>query len=561
MAMASRAWFRLRNATVVAAALWAVAGGPGPVTAGQRAGGTPRDNPAMATTAPGGAGVAGVVFSAADGTPLRGAQVQFTGQGNAPLSTLTDAQGRYRLTGVPAGSWTARASKAGYVPQQSGTRHPAQPARPFQIAARGEYSLDFALVRGAAISGEVTNAAGEPLAGVRVEALRSRVVRGHHQPWKVVASDLTDDTGAFRLHTLPPGEYFVSASLRAGAPDEQAALIVGGLPSYYPGTAVSADAQRIPLAVGQQRSGVSFAVTASTPVRVSGHVVNNAGTGVDGASVELLNASDLTVVARPFGNFGLTHPDGAFTLINVAPGPYILTAETPGKAGRETAFVPFTVTAGDVNGVALVTSPGVRVNGTIAAAPGESLPARMTIEIRARSGRRDDERTASVAGGLTSFALHGLLGPYTIDVDGMPPGWRLVAVELNGRDVTDTMVDFGPSGVMTARVVVTSRSGEVSGTVRSTDRFEADADVLIFPEDAARWAYPSRLVRTTRTDASGRFRVSGLAPSAYRGIALDFLNEGDEHDVELLNRLRARATPFSVGVGEKQALELEMRSR
>ena len=94
-----------------------------------------RDTPRAASKAAAGAAtLVGTVVSAEGGRPLRGAVVQATGPGSAGLrSTLTDGEGRFTLSGLTPGAWTVHASKAGFVGQQSGQRHPLQPARPFQI--------------------------------------------------------------------------------------------------------------------------------------------------------------------------------------------------------------------------------------------------------------------------------------------------------------------------------------------------------------------------------------------------------------------------------------------
>jgi hypothetical protein len=47
----------------------------------------------------------------------------------------------------------------------------------------------------------------------------------------------------------------------------------------------------------------------------------------------------------------------------------------------------------------------------------------------------------------------------------------------------------------------------------------------------------------------------------YRAAAIDHLEDGEQEDIQFLERLRARGTSFSLGDGEQRALVLESTSR
>jgi hypothetical protein len=86
----------------------------------------------------------------------------------------------------------------------------------------------------------------------------------------------TDDTGSFRVFGLAPGEYYVAASLQA-APLDSSDSPVSYAPTYFPGTGNVADAQRIPLTLGTEQSGINFVLQPVRAVRVSGTVVDSTG--------------------------------------------------------------------------------------------------------------------------------------------------------------------------------------------------------------------------------------------------------------------------------------------
>jgi hypothetical protein len=69
-------------------------------------------------------------------------------------------------------------------------------------------------------------------------------------------------------------------------------------------------------------------------------------------------------------------------------------------------------------------------------------------------------------------------------------------------------------------------------------------------------------VRTARTDDRGRFQIVGLPPDQrYLALALDYLEDGEEQDPQFLERIRGRATSFSLNTGGRQTLQLDPVSR
>ena len=111
------------------------------------------------------------------------------------------------------------------------------------------------------------------------------------------------------------------------------------------------------------------------------------------------------------------------------------------------------------------------------------------------------------------------------------------------------------------RVVMTDRLTSLSGTVQS-DRSTRDHNVVVFTDDATKWAFPSRFVRAIRADADGRFQIRGLPPGErYFVAALDYLEAGEEQDRRLLERLRTRATSVTLGDGEQRSIQLDVTSR
>ena len=73
-------------------------------------------------------------------------------------------------------------------------------------------------------------------------------------------------------------------------------------------------------------------------------------------------------------------------------------------------------------------------------------------------------------------------------------------IRANGRDITDTALEFRGSEQANVQVVLTDRISEVSGTVKANGQPVTAASVVLFPDDPAQWAYPSRRVRMVLAD-------------------------------------------------------------
>ncbi|WP_299755008.1 SBBP repeat-containing protein [uncultured Chloroflexus sp.] len=117
-------------------------------------------------------------------TTPTGAPVTNVTVSNGTRSALTDANGNYTLTDVPAGSYTLTPSRDGY------TFTPPT----HTVTVNGNLGgMDFIAIFGFAISGRVLDDAGTPVVGVTIST-------GTH-------STTTDSTGAFTLAGLAAGAY------------------------------------------------------------------------------------------------------------------------------------------------------------------------------------------------------------------------------------------------------------------------------------------------------------------------------------------------------------------
>ena len=329
--------------------------------------------------------IRGRVLSADTGTPVRRASVRLFGA-DASRSAVTDAQGRYEFVDLPDGRFTVMAAKAGYVNVQYGQTRPFESGKPIELADKQVIDkADIVMPRGSAIVGRIVDETGEPVAEAQVSVLRQQWMGGRRRLVNAGRFAQTNDLGQFRLYGLPPGEYYVTASMRNGdgpmfdmpggpIATRAAAPATGYAPTYYPGTAAAGEAQKIAVAIGQESQGIDFPLVPVRLARITGIVLNSEGRPAEGTMV-MMTSSRLEAAMMTSGG-ARTNREGAFTLNDVAPGDYVLQVRgvsvftsggdnmmvTTRMAGpgseAETAAHPLVVSGEDLNHIVITTTKG-----------------------------------------------------------------------------------------------------------------------------------------------------------------------------------------------------------
>jgi hypothetical protein len=518
-------------------------------TAGQVPSGPTRDVlPERRSPATGTGTIVGRVTAADTGIPLRQAIVAATAMG-IPREVVTDDNGRFELPDVRAGAWQLTVTRSGYIPRKYGQMRPFGRAATVDVRPGQQLVVEIPLTRASAIAGRIYDEYGEPATAVRVTVLRPRIVDHRRYLEPVGEADLTDDTGAFRVHSLPPGEYFVTASARVAPPDSVVQTTFA--PTYYPGTANFSAAQRVRVSPGAD-AFVDLPLLPVRPARVSGVVVTSTGRPAD-AFLSL--TSDAGELGTPLGFGGATREDGAFAIADIPPGSYTLIAEIRSGATStaEVGSATVIVDGNDIQGVTVTTAKPGTLRGTIVADTGVRRQLPDALDIAARPRRPGAQGTFTTATG-DSFEMPAPPGPFTIEAE-VPDGWAVKSITLGGFDASELAIDIGTELNVPVNVVLTDRITEVSGTVAGVTG--PGAAVVVFPADMVEWT--PRRVRSVVTDARGRYRIVGLPPrQRYLAVAVSDLEEGQEEDPEFLRQVLNDAVPFSLEADEKRTLDLKV---
>jgi hypothetical protein len=285
--------------------------------------------------------------------PVRLAKVMISSAAlRREMMAISDGDGRFVFSQLPAGRYTISVSKPGFPPVTYGAKRPGGSGVPVVVADGERPSIVIKMPRGAVIAGTIRGADGEVASGVRLQLLKYGIdVRGARVLQNVSFSNsgngllMTDDRGAYRIYGLGSGEYYIQATVSSGiggrltstAEIEWAQRVIaasGGTqtapppgqtmtlaPVLFPGTSDPAAAIPIALKDGEERTGVDFALAFTPTATVSGIVL-----GPDGSPPKLTQGSLIRPNLSLIGGTLFIRPDtdGRFTVSGVVPGEYVL---------------------------------------------------------------------------------------------------------------------------------------------------------------------------------------------------------------------------------------------
>jgi hypothetical protein len=399
---------------------------------------------------------------------------------------------------------------------------------------------------------------------VRVEALEFRYIRGRRVP---VAARIatTDDAGEYRISGLETGTYHLRATSTELWESEDGKQTFAYGATLYPGVAGIDQAQSVTLAVGQDHGGVDFQMAAGRAARVTGTVEDTAGTPLADQAVYLdviTRTLGGALQSAGFGGRARTDAKGAFEFAALAPGEYVAYTGTQGERVAQSIVLG----EGEAEHVVLAPRKPTVIAGRVTTDGGTAPPfppARPRIvpistdaaTVLPRWGAADE---VSLRPDWT-FRIVNMEGPFLFRVAGLPSEWMLKAVTLGGRDITDVplTVARGSADVDGLQIVLSSQGAKVAGEVTDPGGApSADAVVIVFADNPARWGIGSRFVRATRPDDRGKFSIGGLAPGVYRAAARTVVAEGQWEDREFLQQLLKEAVRIELSESAAETIEL-----
>jgi protocatechuate 3,4-dioxygenase beta subunit len=483
--------------------------------------------------------VSGTIISALTGEPLRKASVSLTtrGRGGRPLVASTDASGKFTLTNVAPGEYRLVGSRNGFVRQEYGARQPGRSGAALTVnKAQNVTQANIALTPHGVITGRIVDEENEPVQGVQVQAMRTGYAQGRKQLISNGGAS-TDDRGIYRIYSLAPGKYFISATARGGRMgmvQERQGTTEAYASTYYPGTSDPATAAPIDVGPGAEVPGVDIRLMKTATVTVKGKISGLAAAGDRARAMAVLVPRD----GSSFNMFdrrpGTVDRQGGFEIRSVPPGSYTLLAMQFGQTTRASAQMPLQVGNSDVDGVSLTLVPAATLAGAVRTeTAGVDLSAvRVTLRPVENSfggpgpGGPNDPSEHGKDG---TFALKNVTtGVYTVNVSGLPAGHYVRSIRYGQEDALARLdLTQGIAGSLDIRL--SPEAAALSGSVINDKQQPAAQVSVVIAPDASRKQFP-HLYRLTTTDDTGAFSVTGLAPGDYLVYAFETIETGAHQD-------------------------------
>ncbi|HMY73597.1 MAG TPA: carboxypeptidase regulatory-like domain-containing protein [Blastocatellia bacterium] len=501
-----------------------------------------------------------------NGEPMRNVVVTIRPQNpTGPASSFprakTDANGRFRLTGVSGGQYILGALAPAFVSENDQPFPYLSPSFTGKTVnvSEGETveNVEIKLKRGGVITGRVTDAHGEPAAEINVRVSRITTpsasgMAGPPQSPMSMGVYRTDDRGEYRVFGLPAGKYKVSVGLatRQGYFSMQTSRSY--IPeTFHPDTTDEAKAKIIELEEGLEVTDVDIkAAEEQKAYEVSGRVVNaETGQPITGVNLSFASFDANGRMTGAMNGGWRSDANGEFRILGARPGKHgILIEDREGKGEFYSPPAQFEVVSSDVEGIEVRALRGATISGTVVI-EGTNDPAILARRSQIRLNSADRANTP----GTTRYGQANPDG--TFRITGLPEGqtriWAfadlqklsLLRVEQNGVALNDSMLEVHPGEqISNLRAVFAFSDGTISGQARvSGGTLPEGIKLSVMLRRYETVSNARRLVPAgpmITPDARGQFVVRDLVPGEYEVTPFPVSQNG-----QLSSEFRAKMLP------------------
>lgn len=456
--------------------------------------------------------------------------------------TITDSDGRYRLEGVPAGTYYITPSAPALVSLAADKLENYVTVTGDAIIER----IDFSLTRGGVISGKITDNEGRPVIAALVSL--KPVGNSYSADFYSMSRDrmfFTDDRGIYRLFGLPAGRYLVSAGNSDNSPFGQVFTVPSRGRTYYPGVTDEPSAKPVEVAAGAEALGVDIKLgTTAKGFVVSGRIVD----------AETRKPAGITMVAYgikarrdasdkdddedddderfgAIGGFTMTNARGEFRFESVAPGSYQTQTESMGELTGGTEYyadpVDFEVRSSNLDNLEISVHRGASISGVVVFENAESSELREHIATLILKANVSNAQTGSSSSGLGRVAADGSfrIGGLKAGKASISQGGRvettsfgqqkssILRIERNGVEQPDGIVLRPNEQITGVRVIVIKANCVIRGHVTLQGGSLPSKSVSF--ASARSTSAQSDDHQEFPVDAKGNFVIEGLAPGDY----------------------------------------------
>lgn len=497
--------------------------------------------------------ISGVLVDAVTGQPIRQARVAIAPVANRDALTtiVTGENGRFLFSNLTTGKYGLTAQRHGYL-TRSFNQHDQYSSSIVVGPDQDSSSLIFRLPPECAISGKVSDEAGEPVGSAQVILYQTGTAGGEQGP-RLRQRRVADDEGFYHFGHLPSGKYLIAVvgspwyAQRPAAQEETYSIFRDGgfnRPGSDPGTYLE-EQGRSPLDVAYPITfypGVTEANAATTIV------IRDGERFVADITLQPVQALRIRVPADDKGGSSKTDflhlqvrlfdgspvnvsaetrvlSSGDLDIVGLAPGHYEATildhhgdTRAVTRSGEMEALA-----SGDIN-LQHETAP-VAVTANVQLDASAPAPLQGYLQLYNSKTREAVSEQVS-AEGEVEFKRTIQPGTYEVSVNNNR-GEFIKAISATGATVSGRTLEVKGSGHLTLAVTIARGQGQIRGVALRDGKPVAGAMIVLVPSDPG---HNQILFRRDQSDSDGSFTLPVVVPGKYTLLAL-----ANGWDLEWLN--------------------------
>jgi len=447
---------------------------------------------------------------------------------------VTDQEGVYHITNVPAGGYDIMPAAPAYVMDQIGF-----PRGKTVLVGNDENveDINFTLIRGGVITGKITDVEGRPLIQHQVSLYRTSDLVSEQRQVFAANNVQTDDRGIYRFFGLMPGRYKVACG-RGEEPFvatfRSSRIIYKQV--FYPDATDHNKATVIDVKEGGESTNIDISMGA--PVQtfaVSGRVVDdknqpfpNIRFAFQRMAMDRYEVGDGSAVSNNLGEF---------VAEGLMPGKYGVVLYGNQNQDVRVDQTLFDIVDRDVAGLTVRLVKASSISGVVVLEPENTRAMAKLTQLQLRA--YVNSPSGAPASGSSTFGTIGPDGSFRIpglspgqvnfwlsapNEPNAPKGFLMLRIEYNGVAVPRGLEIKDNDQLTGVRIVMSYGTASIRGNVTIANGALPDGSRMFVR--VMRQGTPQTPVASAMVDARGQFLVEGLPAGLYEVIVTAFVQNG-----------------------------------